>query len=96
MELKSYFLLFLFLSFLATPTVVTYINESVDVSMAFTASEEENSAKNQIVFEYNIQDSNSESISIHFLQEQAALNHFYKDGANLVVLDVLSPPPKGA
>lgn len=96
MKIKSFFLLILFLSFLATPTIVTYLNQSVDVSMAFTANEEENSAKNQIVFEFNIQDSNSESISIHFLQEQAALNHFYKDGAKLVVLDVLSPPPKVA
>lgn len=96
MKIKSLFLLILFVTFLGTPTLITYLDESVDISMAFTASEEENSVKNQIVFEYNIQDSNSGSISIHFLQEQAAFNHFYKDGANLIVLDVLSPPPKQA
>ena len=90
------FLVILFAGFLATPTIVTYLDESVDVSIAFTANEEENSAKNQIVFEYNIEDSNSMSISLHFLQEQAAFNHFHKDGAKLITLDVLSPPPKQA
>lgn len=90
------FLVLLFVGFLGTPTLVSYLDESIDISMAFTASEEENSVKNQIAFEYNIQDSNSESISLHFLQEQAALNHFYKDGSGLITLDVLSPPPKQA
>lgn len=90
------FLVVLFVGFLVTPTLITYLDESVDISMAFTASEEENSAKNQIGFEYNVQDSNTSTISLHFLQEQAALIHFYKDGAKLITLDVLSPPPKQA
>lgn len=96
MKIKSLFLLILFVSFLGTPTVVTYLNKNVDVSMAFTASEEENSVKNQIVFEYTIQDSDPDSIRIHFSHGQAALNHSYKNGATTVVLEVLSPPPKQA
>lgn len=79
-----------------TPTIVTSFNENIDISMAFTASEEENSAKNQIIFEYTIQDSHTGSLSHHFLQEQAALNHFYKEGSGLIILDVISPPPKRA
>lgn len=90
------FLVVLFVGFLGTPTIVSYLDESVDISMAFTASEEENSAKNQIFLEYTIQDSNSGCTSLHFLQEQAAFNHFYKDGSGLITLDVLSPPPKQA
>lgn len=90
------FLGVLFVGFLMTPTIVTYLDENIDVSMAFTASEEENSAKTQIFFEYNIQDTNPGSLSLHFLQEQAAFNHFYNEGSMLIALDVLSPPPKQA
>ncbi len=90
------FLAVLFVGFIVSPTLITYLDESVDISIAFTANEEENSAKNQIVFEFNIQDANPSSLSLHFLQEQAALNHSYKDGAKLITLDVISPPPKQA
>lgn len=89
-------LLFVFVLFLATPTVVTYIDNDIDVSMAFTANEEENSSKTQIGFEYTLHDHDPTYASIHFLQEQTALNHSYKEGYRLVFLDVLSPPPKQA
>lgn len=96
MKKAAIFLVVLFVGFIMTPTIITYLDENVDISMAYTASEEENTAKNQIFFEYNLQDSNPGSVSLHFLQEQAALNHFYKEGSGLIVLDVLSPPPKQA
>lgn len=73
---------------------MTLVDREADISMAFTASEEENSVKNQIAFEYTLND--HRSISIHFLKEQMADNHYYKKGYKLVFLDVLSPPPKQA
>lgn len=87
-------LLILFVVFIATPTFVTYVDKDADVSMAYTANEEENSAKNQIAFEYTLQDHNARSISLHFLKEQAAFGHYYQDGHGSVFLDVISPPPK--
>lgn len=94
MKKTAYLLLFLFLAFLLTPTVVTYIDKDIDVTLAFTAGEEENSSKTQPGFEYTIQDTNPYYTSIHFLQEQPPYNHFYEEGSGLVFLDVLSPPPK--
>jgi hypothetical protein len=90
------FLIFLFVNFLATPTVVTYFNDCIDISMAYTANEEESSSKNQIVFEFIFQDSNPENSSLHFISEQAALSHFYKEGSASIFLDIISPPPKQA
>ena len=92
----SYLFLFIFLAFLATPTIVTFINKDANVSMAFTASEEENSSKTTPGFEYNIQDPQPSYTSAHLLQEQTAFNHYYKEGYRLIFLDVLSPPPKQA
>ncbi|UJH90266.1 hypothetical protein LZ575_15535 [Antarcticibacterium sp. 1MA-6-2] len=88
--------LFIFLGFIATPTVVTLIDKDVNISSAFTANEEENSSKTGITFEYNIQDPHPGYSSLHFLKEQSAFNHYYKEGYRLIFLDVLSPPPKQA
>lgn len=96
MKKVAQLLLFVFVVFLATPTVITYIDNSIDVSIAFTANEEESSSKTQMGFEYTIHDPNPTYTSIQFLQEQTALNHSYKEGYRLVFLDVLSPPPKQA
>lgn len=96
MRKTAYLLLLLFVGFLVTPTIITYIDDSVDISMAFTASEEENSTKTPVGMEYTFHDPSPASISLTFLQEQAALNHSYKYGDRSVVLDVISPPPKKA
>ncbi len=96
MRMIATFLIALFLAFIAGPTVVTYFNQDADISMAYTANEEENSSKNQIVFEFIIQDNHKKSESCHFLQEQSAFNHFYKEGYGQFILEVLSPPPRQA
>lgn len=91
----AFFFLVLFAGFLASPTIISYVDEKVDISMAFTANEEENSSKTQLVFEYTFHDSNS-NLSLHFLQGQSALIHYFNEAERLVFLDVLSPPPKQA
>ncbi len=96
MKKIAFFFLVLFAGFLATPTLITYVDENVDISMAFTANEEENSSKTQLVFEYTFHESNPGNLSLHFLQEQSALIHYYNEAERLVFLDVLSPPPKQA
>lgn len=96
MKVIASFLLILFTAFLATPTFVVCIDENVDISMAFTASEEENSSKTQLAFEFNIQDVIPGAFSGFFSQDLSPLNHSYKEGYRLVFLDVLYPPPKQA
>lgn len=96
MKFIASFFLILFLAFIATPSVIIYLDESVDISMAFTASEEENSSKTSVAFEYIFQPTHHNITSLHFIQEQIALSHFYKEGYRLVYLDILSPPPKQA
>lgn len=96
MKKIAFFFLVLFTGFLASPTIISYLDEEIDISMAFTANEEENSSKTQLVFEYTFHESNSNNFSLHFLQEQSALIHYYNDAEKLVFLDVLSPPPKQA
>ncbi len=82
------------MAFVAGPTVVTLIDEDVDVSFAFTANEEENSSKNLLSMEYTIEEHHSNYESILFLQQQETNGFSYKEGSHQVFLDVLSPPPK--
>lgn len=90
----AYILSFVFLSFIAGPTVIASIDKSVDVSFAFTANEEENSSKNLMSFEYTIEETHSNHESIHFLQEHSLEGFSYNENNYHVVLDVVSPPPK--
>lgn len=96
MKFIASFFLSLFLAFVATPSVITYLDESIDISLAFTANEEENSTKTEVAFEYIVQIDNRHTTSLHFLQEQTAFNHIYKEVYRLVYLDIVSPPPKQA
>lgn len=90
----AYILSFVFLSFIAGPTIIAGIDKSVDLSYAFTASEEENSSKNLLTFEYTIEETHSNHESIHFLQEHSGEGFSYNENNYQVVLDVVSPPPK--
>ncbi len=67
----------------------------MDISFAYNVNEEENSSKNQINFEFHIQDIKSNEESISFLKEHEN-DHYYYEKAYRVVLNVLSPPPKQA
>lgn len=92
---KNFALLFLtiFLGFLATPSIVTFIDKDANIAAAFTANEEENSSKTELVFEYNLKDSHSHHFSFSFFKEQK-FNFYYKKGYRPIYLDILSPPPK--
>ncbi|QYA24763.1 hypothetical protein G3I01_04325 [Gramella sp. MT6] len=89
-----YILSFLFISFLFTPSVVALLDRNVDISIAYNVNEEESSSKNQISFEYNIEEMDSNYESIHFLQIRKTDGHYYKENVYDVCLTVSSPPPK--
>ena len=89
----AYILSFIFLSFVAGPTVVTLIDDSVDVSFAFTANEEENS-KNLASFESVVEENYSNHSSIEYLRTHQKAGYSYKEDYHKVYLEVVSPPPK--
>lgn len=93
---KNFALLFLtiFLGFLATPSIVTFIDKDANIAAAFTANEEENSSKTELVFEYIFKDPHSHHSSFNFFKEQTAFSYYYKKGYRPIYLDILSPPPK--
>ena len=90
----AYILSFIFLSFVAGPTVISLIDDTVDVSFAFTANEEENSSKNLASFESLIEEIYSNHASIEYLKTHQKENYSYKEDYHQVYLEVISPPPK--
>ncbi|SDR88763.1 hypothetical protein [Christiangramia echinicola] len=92
----AYILSFVFISFLFTPSVIALVDRTVDISIAYSVNEEESSSKNQITFEYNIEELDSNYESIHFLQLRKLDGHYYKENLYNVFLSVTSPPPKKA
>lgn len=84
----------IFLTFVAGPTVISLIDDSVDVSYAFTANEEENSSKNQVNFEYLLEKAFSNHASIEYLRTHQKQGYSYKENYHKVYLEVVSPPPK--
>lgn len=76
--------------------MISLIDRSVDISIAYNVNEEESSSKNQITFEYNIEEMDSNYESIHFLQISKVNGHYYKENTYNVFLSVTSPPPKRA
>ncbi|MDT0641993.1 hypothetical protein RM553_04030 [Zunongwangia sp. F363] len=97
MKKLVFILSFIFLAFIATPTLVVCIDKSVDVSAAFNVNEEENSS-NYNFFEFHFQQNNHPSNyeSIHFLQERKVVDHYFDQDYHNIFLDVISPPPKAA
>lgn len=94
MKSIAYILSIVFLSFVAGPTIISIIDDTVDVSFAFTANEEENSSKNQVNFEYIIEKAFSNHASIEYLRTHQKTTYSYKEDYHKVYLEVTSPPPK--
>ncbi len=90
----AYILSFVFISFLFTPSIIALVDSSVDISIAYKVNEEESSSKNQITFEYTIEEMDSNYESIHFLQTRGIDRHYYEENVYDVFLSVTSPPPK--
>ena len=76
--------------------MVSLIDRNIDISIAYNVNEEESSSKNQISFEYNMEELDSNYESIHFLQTKKSEGYYYKDNSYDVFLSVTSPPPKQA
>lgn len=87
------FFIIIFAGFIVTATIVTYIDKNADVSIAFTANEEENFSQNHIVPEFIIQENKSD-LERQFLLTQSSIDHYYQKADQIVFLEITSPPPK--
>lgn len=96
MKKFAYILAFLFVAFLFSPTIIALIDRNVDISIAYQVNEEESSSKNQISFEYTIEEIDSNYDNLYFLQTSEQDAHYYKESRYTVFLSITSPPPKQA
>jgi hypothetical protein len=90
----AFILSFIFLSFVAGPTIISLIDDSVDMSFAFTANEEENSSKNEVSFEILLEKDYSNYRSIQYLRSNKGNGYSYQEDYHRIYLEVVSPPPK--
>ncbi|WP_432671028.1 hypothetical protein [Flavobacterium sp. SM2513] len=90
MKTASYLLLILFVSFLATPTIVSVINKSCDTSYFYNMVEEELSHKAVKDFKIQVNKENSfklASLSSSLIISENQLKH------DTITPAIFSPPP---
>jgi hypothetical protein len=89
MRLFSKFLIFIFLLFLSTPTIITLIEKTVDISKFYSFAEEEHSKEIKAEVKYYF-DNNSYSFV-----ESINRNSFflYESEHQLCFREIFSPPP---
>jgi len=90
----AFFFFFIFTGFIISPTIVSYIDKDVDISLAYTANEEENSVKNNVLSEFTFQDHSNANLESQFLLAKSSIEHYYQMASEIVFIDVTSPPPR--
>ena len=91
MKVIARLLLFLFLTFLSTPTIVRMIEKSCDTSLIFSLSEEEHAKKEFKVFDY---DSGMENLILLCIDNKSSLilsENLSKH--DKIISSIFSPPP---
>ncbi|MGX1024378.1 hypothetical protein [Flavobacterium sp. CS20] len=87
------YLLFLFIAFLATPTVVKLIDENADVSIVYNLAEEERS-ENPVssFFDFDINKQDFEALSVHETKDALVFDN-YQFAIKSNHIRIPSPPP---
>ena len=86
-------LLFVFISFLSVPTIVTLIEEKVNVTAFYSASEEEiHKEIKQIKAE--VKDSYSFDLTNYFYNSKTKIFSENQSNLDLISKEILIPPPK--
>ncbi len=95
MKPKALILLFIFMSFLALPTVLSRVCNDVDISIAYTiAEEEENQSKTfSEVFQDFTSEKNEIVITSFNLNTERIIEEFLSKHDN-VSSEIFSPPPE--
>lgn len=89
-KLTASFIVMLFLSIISAPTIITSIDNSIDISMFYGLGEEEESENFKILIENHI--TNVENTDYSLLEND---NIDFKDGLyNKPFINIISPPPE--
>jgi hypothetical protein len=93
MKITASLMLVLFVTFISLPTIVGYLNKSVDMSIIYNMSEEEESHKNFKVKEAikNLKEELTFEFIIHSSKKVSFENHIQYDD---VLEEIFSPPPE--
>lgn len=87
-------LLIIFIGFLLVPTVVLIIDKHTDVSYVFSLTEEEQSKENKLPSEFVHIDEHFNQDEMEILALKKYTCYRIKKDANLLHLEVISPPPE--
>ena len=86
----SIFLSVIFLLFIAAPTILTIVDDSIDVSVIFSTSEEEN--QNHLNVEALFLNVKTNELDFVFTSAENNLAYFFKNYQK-PHLNLISPPP---
>ncbi len=94
MKLKAVALVVIFISFIVTPTILTSLYEDIDISMAYTVTEEEENHKSfSEVFEDFTSEKN-EIIIIPFNSNKERIIWNFLSKHDNISSEIFSPPPE--
>jgi hypothetical protein len=91
MKIMAQLLLFIFITFLATPTIVSVIKKSVDTSLFYSFSEEEKSHKEvKAIFNFDVANSTVilPNLNSGLIQSENLSKH------NKIASKIFIPPPE--
>ena len=93
MKMISKIFLIIFIAFLVTPTIVTVIEKSSDISIFYSMSEEEHSHKDIKTFFYS--DNSVDEIVLYRLSSNAILSENLSKHDNITSTIFIPPPNLG-
>ncbi|MFT7336394.1 MAG: hypothetical protein ACI9M1_002351 [Porticoccaceae bacterium] len=91
MKLIARIFLFLFIAFLATPTIVTMLEKSCDTSMFFSESEEESAQKEIKVYAYH--EGNQSGFLVGNNNKSGLIRYENLSKHDKITGSIFSPPP---
>jgi hypothetical protein len=91
MKLTAHIFLFLFIAFLATPTIVTMVEKSCDTSMFFSGAEEESVQKEIKVFAHH--DGSQSGFLVGNNNKSGLIQYENLSKHDKITASIFSPPP---
>lgn len=93
-KIVSIFLSVIFLLFIVTPTIIILVDDTIDVSLAFSASEEEEKGNEKnLDIEVLFSTLKTNDSDVDFSESESNLGYFFKNYPK-PHLNLISPPPE--
>lgn len=82
----------LFIAFISVPSIVVIIDDSIDVSMSYTTSEEEKGSEETKEHELLFFDLNLTELNFASMKTEGSIEYFYSNYSK-AYSNIISPPP---